>query len=221
MKVVRLSALRTGRLYRPGNIPGTHFCYRLNRPQNHSPAGRIKSMKNHKDPIGNGISDLPGCSAVPQPTAPLRPPLPPYLWTRKIWKWNLFIRPHLIKRYVRCILSTRWYGFNTLPPPPAMQCSATDPNIHAFSRQCIKWNLPLSAFSMPEAYITAYWSVVTVSQSPRRLVPSQFAVPTCLQLVSEIPSLALTAVLAVPLNWPCCNSSQRAVTELVRVMWLH
>jgi len=26
MKVVRLSALHTGRLYAPGNIPGTHFC---------------------------------------------------------------------------------------------------------------------------------------------------------------------------------------------------
>ena len=26
MKVVSLSALRTGRLYPPGNIPGTHFC---------------------------------------------------------------------------------------------------------------------------------------------------------------------------------------------------
>jgi hypothetical protein len=26
MKVVRLSAPRTGRLYPPGNIPGTHFC---------------------------------------------------------------------------------------------------------------------------------------------------------------------------------------------------
>ena len=26
MKVVRLSALRTGRLYPPGNIPGTYFC---------------------------------------------------------------------------------------------------------------------------------------------------------------------------------------------------
>ena len=28
MAVVRLSALRTGRLYLPGNISGTHFCYR-------------------------------------------------------------------------------------------------------------------------------------------------------------------------------------------------
>jgi hypothetical protein len=26
MNVVRLSALRTGRIYPPGNIPGTHFC---------------------------------------------------------------------------------------------------------------------------------------------------------------------------------------------------
>ena len=26
MKVVRLSALRTGRIYLPGNIFGTHFC---------------------------------------------------------------------------------------------------------------------------------------------------------------------------------------------------
>ena len=26
LKVVRLSALRTGRLYPPGNIPGAHFC---------------------------------------------------------------------------------------------------------------------------------------------------------------------------------------------------
>ena len=26
MKMIKLSALRTGRLYPPGNIPGTHFC---------------------------------------------------------------------------------------------------------------------------------------------------------------------------------------------------
>ena len=40
MKVVRLSALRTGRIYPQGNIPGTYFCQRLSRPQGHS-AGRI------------------------------------------------------------------------------------------------------------------------------------------------------------------------------------
>jgi len=47
MKVVRLSALRTGRLYSPGDIPGTHFCEGL------SAAGRIMSMKNSNDTIGN------------------------------------------------------------------------------------------------------------------------------------------------------------------------
>jgi hypothetical protein len=41
MKVVRLSALRTGRLYLPGDSPGTHFQYRPSRTQNHSAAGRI------------------------------------------------------------------------------------------------------------------------------------------------------------------------------------
>jgi len=32
MKVVRLSALSTGRLYALGNIPGIHFCWRLSQP---------------------------------------------------------------------------------------------------------------------------------------------------------------------------------------------
>ena len=40
--------------------------------QGHSAAGRIKSMKNSIDTIGNWICDLPACSAVTQPTAPRR-----------------------------------------------------------------------------------------------------------------------------------------------------
>jgi len=66
MKVVRLSALGTGRLYPQGNIPGTHFC----QPQGHSAAGRTMSMKNANEAIGNRTRDLPACSAVPQPTVP-------------------------------------------------------------------------------------------------------------------------------------------------------
>ena len=65
MKVVRLSAVRTGRFYPPGNIPGTHFCYRLSQPQGHSAAGRIMSMKNSNDIIGNRTRDPPTGSAVP------------------------------------------------------------------------------------------------------------------------------------------------------------
>jgi hypothetical protein len=67
IKVERLSALRTGRLHPPGNIPGTHFCYRLSQPLGHSAPGRIMSMKNSSETIGNRTRDLPACSAVPQP----------------------------------------------------------------------------------------------------------------------------------------------------------
>ena len=35
MKVVRLSDICTGRLYPPRNIPGTYFCQKLSRPQDH------------------------------------------------------------------------------------------------------------------------------------------------------------------------------------------
>jgi len=70
MKVVRLSFQRTGRLYPPGNIPGTHFCYNLSRPQCHSAAGRIELIKKSNDTIGNRTRDLPASSAVRQPIAP-------------------------------------------------------------------------------------------------------------------------------------------------------
>jgi hypothetical protein len=50
-----------------GSIPGIHFCKRPSRPQSHSAAGRIISMKNSIDTIGNRSLDLPVCSAVHQP----------------------------------------------------------------------------------------------------------------------------------------------------------
>ena len=56
----------------PGNIPVTHFCKRLSHPHAHSAAGRIMSIKNSNDTIGNRTRYLPSCSAVPQPTAPPR-----------------------------------------------------------------------------------------------------------------------------------------------------
>ena len=73
MKVVSLSALRTGRLYPPGNIPGSQ-------PQGHSATGRIMPMKNSDDIIGNRSRDLPTCSAVPQLTVPPRAPYYIYIY---------------------------------------------------------------------------------------------------------------------------------------------
>ena len=51
----------------PENTPGTHFCYRPSRPQGHSVTGRIMSMKNSNDTIGNRTRDLSVCSVVPWP----------------------------------------------------------------------------------------------------------------------------------------------------------
>ena len=66
----------------PGNIPGTHFCQRLSQPQGHSATGRVMSMNNSNDTIGNRTRDLPTCSAVSQPTAPQHtPPFKRYIMT--------------------------------------------------------------------------------------------------------------------------------------------
>jgi len=69
--LVRLSALRTGRLY----------FQRLSRLQDRGAAGRINSTKIPNDPTGNRIRDLPVCSAVPQPSAPPRRTLWPRVET--------------------------------------------------------------------------------------------------------------------------------------------
>jgi len=69
MKVVRLSALRTGCLYPQEIFLVLISVKKLSQPQGHSGAGRIMSMKNSNDTIGNRTRDLPTCSAVPQPTA--------------------------------------------------------------------------------------------------------------------------------------------------------
>jgi hypothetical protein len=49
----------------PGNTTGTHFCYRLSRPQGHSATGSIMSLKYSSDTIGNRTRDLTVCSVVP------------------------------------------------------------------------------------------------------------------------------------------------------------
>jgi len=74
MKLVRLSALHTGRFH-PQEIFLVLIPVRgLIRTQGHSAAGRITSTKNSRNPIANRTRGLPACSAVPHPTAPLGAP---------------------------------------------------------------------------------------------------------------------------------------------------
>jgi hypothetical protein len=59
MKVVRLSALRTGLLYHSGFTPDVCFFSRLSRHQGYSVVDRIKSMKNPNETIDNRSCDIP------------------------------------------------------------------------------------------------------------------------------------------------------------------
>jgi len=108
MMVVRLSTIRTGRLYPPGNISGSHISVRgwVNRRVTVRPEG-LCQWETLNDTIGNRTCDPPACSAVPQPTAPPRTPwgyvngqtvkqirsfiakLCPVNW--KIWKGVLYL----------------------------------------------------------------------------------------------------------------------------------
>jgi hypothetical protein len=52
--------------FTPRKIPGTHFCYRLSRPQRHSAAGEIRSNEKSNGLNGNRNRELPAYSTVPQ-----------------------------------------------------------------------------------------------------------------------------------------------------------
>jgi hypothetical protein len=77
MKVVRLSALCTVRLYPQKGFLVLISVKKPSRPQGHNATGRIKSLKNSSYSIGTRTRDLPICSTVPQPTAPSRTPIIP------------------------------------------------------------------------------------------------------------------------------------------------
>ena len=103
----------------PGSIPGTHFCWRLSRPQGPSAAGRIMSMKNSNDTIGNQTRDLPACSALPQPLHCMHHLnlycLIIYLWEKILMlfciRWYVDVSIHCDFIYVHLCMSLLMFQF--------------------------------------------------------------------------------------------------------------
>ena len=103
------SALCTGHLYPQAIFLVLISGKRLSQPEGHSAAGRIMSMKNSDDTIGNRTRDLPACSAVPQPTAS------PRCLTKEV----LFLLPTFCYHFVcashlPCLATTFCYEINRL-----------------------------------------------------------------------------------------------------------
>ena len=73
-QISRQSAHEGGKVVSPTHRPPLSPRKYSSRPQSHSAAGNIMSMKKSSDTIGNRTRDLPACSAVPQPTALPRAP---------------------------------------------------------------------------------------------------------------------------------------------------
>jgi hypothetical protein len=74
---VRLPALHAGYTVLLSNIfpvSGTHFCYRLHKPQGLVRLEGLGKLKKFNMLIGSQTHNLPACSIVPQPTMLLRVP---------------------------------------------------------------------------------------------------------------------------------------------------
>jgi hypothetical protein len=108
--------------------------------QDRSAAGRIQSIENPNDPIGNRTRILSICNAEPQPTAPLRTPImliifiiiiiifmtaaiPNYIYIYvTLWKSLYGIRPlepRVCSRHILyLVLKTKLYNNQNLNLPP-------------------------------------------------------------------------------------------------------
>jgi hypothetical protein len=64
MMAMRYSALNSDRPLNTRMVPGTHFCYTLNLPQDYSAIGRIRTIEKSSDRYRNRNRDLPDCTIL-------------------------------------------------------------------------------------------------------------------------------------------------------------
>jgi hypothetical protein len=90
-------------------------------PPGHSAAGRITSIKNSSDTIGNWTHDLLACNAVPWPTAPLHTPTN-YLHNVIRIQWRLSPNKLSINKSVDIMLWLKYWSY----------CGEGTPSPHIF-----------------------------------------------------------------------------------------
>jgi hypothetical protein len=97
---VKLSALRVGRPLPVRKIHGTHFSYRLSRPQSHNAAGRIRSIEKWKKPMNSSVLEpatfrlAAQCLNQPRCRVPLSRDWILDLLTTCIHNWELHFTVH-------------------------------------------------------------------------------------------------------------------------------
>jgi len=96
MKVLSLPALRSGRLFPPGDIPRTHFCQRLSRHQRHVAAERIKLIKNPYNPIRNRTRDLPARKTTHMFIALIQYYILYFGWFPSVWIFCVVVLKHFV-----------------------------------------------------------------------------------------------------------------------------